>query len=234
MRNGFVVSCSVLCAAAMLTACSGGGSTAKPAATTAGGGSAGLLSSRELTTLVAAAAKEKFKVSYTDGNGDTLRYAQDGAGNVMQGTADAETFGSKTATISCAKNARTFRCTRASGALGAADNPFTSVVTLLQTYLSGLAGDVGRQSTRTIAGRSAQCLTFSARDLSGNIRGTVEVAEPKVSATYCIDETTGATLEVSQTDRSGTSTTSLVVTDFGVPTAADFVPPTAPTPLPSS
>jgi hypothetical protein len=37
---------------------------------------------------------------------------------------------------------------------------------------------------------------------------------------------------VSQTDSNGTSTTSLVVTDFGVPTAADFEPPATPTPQP--
>src|SRR6478736_3130593 len=113
MRIGFVVSCSVLCAAAMLTACNSSGGSTGSTQSTAGGGSAGLLSSSELTTLVAAAAKQKFKVAYTDGNGDTLRYAQDGAGNVMQGTDDTETFGSKTATISCAKTAGTFHCTQA-------------------------------------------------------------------------------------------------------------------------
>src|SRR4051812_5273612 len=112
MRKGFVVSCSVVCAAAILTACSSS-STAKPGASTADGGSAGLLSSRELTTLVAAAAKQKFKVSYTDGNGGTLRYAQDGDGNVMQGTDDTETFSTLTATVSCAKTAGTFHCTQA-------------------------------------------------------------------------------------------------------------------------
>ena len=106
-------------------------------------------------------------------------------------------------------------------------------MTLLQTYIAGLDGKVGNQSTKTIAGRTAQCLTFSARDLTGNASGTVEVAEPKVSATYCIDQDTGATLEVSQTDATGKSTTSLVVTEFEAPTAADFVPPVTPTPQPA-
>ena len=39
-------------------------------------------------------------------------------------------------------------------------------MTLLQTYLSGLGGNIGTQSEKTIAGRAAQCLTFSAKDLT--------------------------------------------------------------------
>ena len=155
-----------------------------------------------------------------------LRYAQDGAGNTMQATSDAETFSTPTATISCNKSGGQYQCTQTPGASGPADNPFTSVVTLLQTYLSGLGGGVGTQSEKTIAGRAAQCLTFSAQDLTAGPSGTVAVPDPKVSATYCIDKETGATLEVSQTDAAGTSRTSLAVTAFAAPTAADFVPPT--------
>jgi hypothetical protein len=182
--------------------------------------------------LVAAAAKQKFKVSYTDGSGDTMRYAQDGNGNVMQATSDSESFSSKTSTTSCEKSGATFQCTETPGAVGASDSPFTSVVTSLQSFLSGLDDNVGLlQSTKTIAGRDAQCITFDARDLSGNSTGTVVVANPKVSATYCIDKNTGATLEVSQTNPAGKSSTSLEVTAFDTPTAADFVPPATPTPI---
>src|SRR5689334_7266800 len=192
MRKGLVVSCSLLGAAALLAAC-GGGSNGKDATPTTGGASAGLLSSGELTTLVTAAAKQKFKVEYRDGRGDMLRYAQDGKGIVMQGTADSETFATSSATVSCQQSAGAFRCTEVPGAPGAADSPFTSVVTLLQAYLAGLDGDVGQQSTKTIAGRTAQCITFSARDLSGDASGTEPVTDSKVSATYCIDKDTGAT-----------------------------------------
>jgi hypothetical protein len=221
----------VLATVMTFAACSSGGSGPKDATpTTDVRSSPGLLSSAELTTLVAAAAKQRFDVSYTDGSGNTLRYAQDGAGNTMQATADAESFSTPTATVSCSKSGGQYQCMRTPGASGPADNPFTSVVTLLQTYLSGLGGGVGTQSEKTIAGRAAQCLTFSAQDLTAGPSGTIAVPDPKVSATYCIDKDTGATLEVSQTDAAGTSKTSLEVTNFAAPTAADFVPPAPPTP----
>lgn len=227
----FVASCSVLIAASALAACGSSGSTAKSPATISsnGGSSSGQLTSDELSTLVDAAAKQKFKVTYTDGNGETLRYAQDGNGNVMQGNSNSESFSTNRATISCDKSSGTFQCTHSPGSEGAAASPFTSVVTLLQSFLSGLDGRVGSQSTKTIAGREAQCVTFSAKDLTGNASGTTgPVAEPKVSATYCIDKDTGATLEVSATDAAGKASTSLLVTDFGTPTASDFTPPATP------
>jgi hypothetical protein len=228
----FTVSCSLLAAALMLAACGGGGSSAKTTTITENvTAPSGQLSSAQLAALVAAAAKQKFKVSYTDGSGDTLRYAQDGNGNVMQATSDSESFSTKTATTSCDKSGATFQCTQTEGALGASDNPFTSVVTQLQSFLSGRDDNVGIRSNKMIAGRDAQCITFDARDLSGNSTGTVVVANPKVSATYCIDKATGATLEVSQTDPAGKSSTSLEVTAFDPPSAADFVPPATPTPI---
>jgi hypothetical protein len=231
MRRRLVAWCAPFVAAITLAACSSSGSSAKDASSTTNGQvSAGLLSSAELTTLVAAAAKQRFKVTYTDGTGATLRYAQDGDGNTMQATTDSESLGTPTSTILCDKTGGEFQCTESPGASGPAESSFTSVVTLLQTYLSGLGGDVGTQSSKTIAGRDAQCLTFSAQDLAAGPSGTVPVADPKVSATYCIDKETGATLEVSQTDATGTSSKSLEVTAFGAPTAADFVPPATPTP----
>jgi hypothetical protein len=231
MRRGFVVSGSLVAAALMLGACSSGGSSAKGSTTDPSAHSpAGLLSSAELSTLVSAAAKQRFKVAYKDGSGDTLRYAQDGQGNTMQATGDSESLGTPTSTILCDKSGGAYQCTETPGASGPADNPFTSVVTLLQSYLSGLGGNVGTQSSKTIAGRAAQCLTFSAQDLAANATGSAAVTDPKVSATYCIDTKTGATLEVSATDASGTSSTSLEVTDFTTPSASDFVPPATPTP----
>ena len=231
MRKGFFVSCLLLAAALTLAACSSGGSAAKGSTPdTNARASAGLLSSTELTTLVEAAAKQRFKVSYKDGSGDALRYAQDGTGNTMQATGDSESLGTPTSTILCDKTGGAFQCAETPGAAGPADNPFTSVVTLLQSYLSGLGGHVGTQSSKTIAGRAAQCLTFSASDLAANASASSAVIDPKVSATYCIDTKTGATLEVSATDASGSASTSLEVTDFSTPSASDFVPPAPPTP----
>ena len=75
-----------------------GSAKSAPTSAEAGPASAGLLSSNQLSGLVAAAAKQKFKVAYTDGSGDTLRYAQDGSGNVMQGSDDSESFATLTTT----------------------------------------------------------------------------------------------------------------------------------------
>ena len=230
MRKGFAISCSVLIAASVLASC--GGSTATSTDTSSNNGSTtspGQLSSAELATLVAAEAKQKFKVTYTNGSGDTLRYAQDGDGNVMQSDGDSESFSTSTATTSCDKSSGTFQCTTTPGAPSASDSPFTSVVMLVQSYLSGSEDNVGSQSAKTIAGRTAQCVTFSARDLTDNTSGqTGAIAEPKVSATFCIDANTGATLEVSSTDANGKPSTSLKVTDFGTPSPSDFVPPVPP------
>ena len=233
MRKRFVVACSVLGAASMLAACGTNGS-AKGTTTTvpAGTAPAGLLTSSELSTLVVAAAKQKFKVSYTDGNGDTLRYAQDGNGNVMQGTDDSESFATKTATVSCDKTAGTFQCTEAPRRARRRRQPLHQ--------RGDPAPDVHRRARRQgresidedDRGPRRPVPHLLRRVTSAGTRAArPEVAEPKVSATYCIDEDTGATLEVSQTDATGKSTTSLVVTKFEAPTAADFVPPVTPTPI---
>ena len=111
------------------------------------------------------------------------------------------------------------------------------MLALEESYFSELGNKFGTTSTKTISGREAQCVTFSAKDLAGAVGGAVAKAggaSLKGSATYCIDKDTGATLEVASTDDSGKASTSLLVTKFQPPSASDFVPPATPSTIPSS
>ena len=231
-----VASCSaVLIAAALLAAC-GGGSSSKsgnPLTTSPGGGASS--SNDSLSKLVADANKGKFKITFTDDSGNAQVYAQDGNGNSMFGTGDSTTFISKDATISCNKDSGKDVCTQSPASVGALGNPFVAILAGMRTYFTALGGKLGDTSSRKIAGRDATCVTFSAKDLAGSIGGAIANAAGKSlkgSATYCIDKDTGAPLEISGSDDSGKSSTTLKVTKFETPSASDFTPPATPTTVP--
>jgi len=89
---------------------------------------------------------------------------------------------------------------------------------------TALGGHFGNTSSRTIAGRDAQCVTFSQSD--------IVASSTKGSYSACIDKATGATLEVAVDD--GTKkTATLLVTKFELPRAADFTPPVTPSTIAS-
>jgi hypothetical protein len=122
------------------------------------------------------------------------------------------------------------------GQSGAAANPFLEVLTLQKTYFSALGDRFGKTTDKTIAGRDAQCVTFSQKDILGSVGGAVAGAagaDLKGSATYCIDKDTGTTLEISGTDDSGKESNSLVVTKFETPSDSEFTPPATPSTLPN-
>jgi hypothetical protein len=217
--------CSVvLIAAAALAACgSGGSSKAKDTPTTNNGASSP--SDNELANLVANANKQKFKITYTVGGGTVQTYEQDGNGNSVYGGDDSLTFVTKTSIVNCDKSAGSFSCTETPGSKGSAASPFSGIVTALQSQFTALGGHFGSTSSKTIAGRDAQCVTFSQSDIAGSTA--------KASYSGCIDKQTGATLEVAVDD--GTKKiTSLLVTKFESPRASDFTPPATPSTIASS
>lgn len=180
-------------------------------------------------TLIANAGKQRYKITYTDQSDMSQAYAQDGKGNSVQIAGDSRIFFTKTATITCDKNAGAYECTESPPVAANEGNPLLGVLTLAQAQLSALGGNVGARSEKTIAGRDAQCITFAAKDLAGDQEEIPEaLLKSKATYSYCIDNTTGVTLEVSGTNESGEHTTSLEVSNFESPSASDFVPP-APT-----
>jgi hypothetical protein len=216
---------AAMIALAALAACSGGSSTANSTPTTNGGVASP--SSQDLSHLVANANKQRVKIAFTLGGGPEQVYEQDGKGNSVLRSGDSETFSTKTNTISCDKISGKSECSVSPGS-DESDNPFLGVVTLERSQLSALGGRFGTTSSKTIAGRNAQCVTFSTNDLIGGAGSGPEVAAA-ATYEYCIDKDTGVTLRVSTTDNSGKQASVLLVTAFGAPKASDFTPPATPT-----
>jgi hypothetical protein len=223
--RGFVASCAaVILAAAVLAACGGGNGHHPSAPSTPAGGSSPATNS--LSQLVANANQQKFKITYVDGGGNRQSYEQDGNGDSVSGSAGSLTFVTKTSATICDQTSGAYQCTQSPISPDAAANPFSGVVTAFQSQLSALGGRYGSQSTTTIAGREAQCVTFSATDFEGSVDATTAPASAgQPSYSYCIDTVTGVTLKVAVTDASGKQTTSLLVTNFALPKASDFTPP---------
>lgn len=232
-----VASCSaVIIATVLLAACGGGSSKAKSLFAPSNNGGASS-SNNSLSQLVANANKQKFKITYTDGSGNTQTYEQDGKGDSVSGSDDSLTFITKQSTVTCDKSSGSYECNQSPVSLGGLSNPFVGVAAAFQGQLTALGGRFGSTSTQTIAGRDAQCVTFSEKDLVGSVGGAIAKAagsKLKASYSYCIDKSTGATLEVAVTDDSGKKTTSLLVTKFESPSASDFTPPATPSTIPSS
>lgn len=227
-----VASCSaILIAAAALAACGSSGSSKAAGNTTTStgastGGTPGVSvppGNDQLSKLVGDAAKQKFKVTYTGLGGTDMVYAQDGQGKSVYGPPEAQIFSSPSGSVSCGKtSAGPTTCTPLPSSYASA-SPFLGYFSTGKTYLNALAGH-GNKQTKTIAGRTADCVTFSASDFAG-AAGVALGAALKGSATYCVDKSTGVLLEVSATDASGQSSTAFTVSKFEEPTAAEFTPP---------
>ncbi|MGO9872351.1 MAG: hypothetical protein ACLPVY_01020 [Acidimicrobiia bacterium] len=230
--RGFVASCSaVILAGVALAGCGGGGTKAASSSPSTTNGGISSPSNAGLSQLVANANKQIFKITYVDGGGNVQTYEQDGNGDSVSGSAGSLTFDTKTSETVCDQTSGSYQCTRSPGSPDAATNPFSGVLTALQSQLSALGGRFGHTSTTTIAGRAAQCVTFSEQDLLGSVGGTVAssvATQLKTSYSYCIDDDTGVTLQVAVTDPSGKRTTSLLVTKFESPKPSDFIPPATP------
>ena len=99
---------------------------------------------------------------------------------------------------SCDKTSGTLRVHADAGRVGTADNPFLGVVTLLQTLAQRARRHASaRTSTKTIAGRDAQCVTFSATRPHRRAARSATVGRRRAEGlgySYCIDKDTGVTL----------------------------------------
>ncbi len=179
-----------------------------------------------LDSLIAKGKTADIKVTYktsSGGDNETFILAQRGKDSVFNyGDIAVYNVGGKA--ITCTNMKSSPSCID-SGTSSASANPvgsiFTTYSTLLQNsalnpYLKSL-----KQSSETIAGRDAKCLT-----LSGSV-----AAAAGGSGTICIDAKNGILLKIQGTDTSGGSTTSTLfeATSVGTPSDSDFKLPATPT-----
>jgi hypothetical protein len=179
----------------------------------------------------------KLKVTYgnVDKSGattDSFTIAQDGATKTAYIQEDSETIVNGDTVTQCSNLKETPECTSTPGGAAAAQATiagFTGLLTAAETGINGwaAAGGVGDESTETIAGRTAQCVTITASSILGKAGGAVAGAlGAKKDAGYesCIDKDTGVLLKWvivgTSEDKSG-----LVATAVTQPTDADFQPP---------
>jgi hypothetical protein len=174
-------------------------------------------------------AKQAFKVTWTGAGGNEHVDAQDGKGNTVSINGDTQVFRTPNSTITCNKTDDTWKCTQTSLTFGSSSG-YAAISAAEKTYVTALANRFGATSTKTIAERPADCFTITAKDFGpASAVANAAGAALKGSATYCNDHETGAVLENTITDEEGETSTSLLVTEFGAPSAADFEPPATPT-----
>jgi outer membrane lipoprotein-sorting protein len=224
-----IASCSVvLLSIALLGAC--GGSSDKPAASNAAPSLTvpdGNGSSSNFSKLYEDALKQKFKITFVDDSGDETTYAQDGNGKSMYSSGDTQTFISADETVRCNTNSDgKAECTKV--LVGTSVNPFLGIYNAGKAFVTALAR-FGDKSSETIAGRDADCVTFSKKTVedAGPIGAAIGSAI-KGSITYCVDKETGVLLEYSTKDADGKTTDSFKVTKFEEPSDSDFEPPATP------
>lgn len=239
-----IASCSVILIAGLaLAACGGSSGSSKAGATnppsgasasgaTASGATGGSSSGNDnFAKLVSDANKQKFKITFTAGSGgNETTYEQDGNGNSVYSSGGSQTFTTSSGTVSCNTNSDGKAECIKTGVTGV--SPFLGFYNLGKTYIDALGNNYGHTSSKTIAGRSAKCVTFSASDFAG-AAGAALAGQLKGSATYCVDKDTGVLLEISGTNEAGASSTTFVATKYEQPSDSDFTPPATPQTIPS-
>ena len=236
MRKLIAACSAALIAMAMLGAC--GGDSDKPSSgpdgdsssTTTTDGSDGNNDDNgdnDFAAKFAAARNERFKITYTSDGGDPQTYAQDGKGNSVYGDSNSQFFTSSSGSVTCNTDSEG-KATCTALPVGASVSPFLGLFNAGQTYVQAL-GRFADTESKTLAGRDAECVTFSKETVKdAGAAGRVIASAIKGSLTYCVDKDTGVLLESSTKDQSGTTTNSFTVTKFEEPSDSDFTPPATP------
>jgi hypothetical protein len=242
----------VLAAALSLAACGGsskktvdaaGGptTTAKDGSTASTSGSTGS-GSDDLSKLAGEYAKARIKITYTSNTGgseESLTIAQDGNGKTAFTTGSSTFYSDGTSSISCEGTGSSAKCTDL-GSLGAASAGLGSIFTASFSALAHLFDQLGTgdNSSETIAGRDASCVTYKASDFLGKLKSLplfqgedTSGYDPNDSATICVDKKSGFLLKVSSTKK-GVNEETFVATEVGEPSDSDFTPPATPETLP--
>jgi hypothetical protein len=207
-----------------LGACSGGGKAANlPTTPTSTGGT------KSLSSLMAKAAAARYKVTYQAGN-TTIMIAQDPPRySSVQGNTSIYDTAAGTS-VECTGVGVTANCAEIPDAKHLAKQSlagsFGSVAASLVDALGKSGADFAgiTTSSKTIAGRSARCVTLDGTKLASIVGDAL-----KGTTTICADSQTGVLLESHVDSAKGDD---LLATFFGDPSDADFNPPSTPITLP--
>jgi hypothetical protein len=231
MRRILIV---VLVGALAVAAC-GGSSNNTKSKTNSGSNSTG---SSSFDQLYNQRSDATLKVTYQNSDqsgkaGDTFTIAQQGKDKTAYVSGGSETIVNGNDVTNCTDIDTTPDCTTTTGGAAAAQGmvaAYTALFTAAQTSIAGwaAAGGIGNESTETIAGRTAQCVTITAASAAGKLgaAAAAALAGKNANAGYetCIDKDTGVLLKWVVTgvssDQSG-----IVATAVTQPTDADFQPP---------
>jgi hypothetical protein len=173
------------------------------------------------------------KITYTAAFGPSSTLAQDGKGKssfVSQGNL---LLSDGTTVIQCNGTTAAAKCSD----LGptSSDDALTQVITTYAGLSSLHSTSIGTDSTQTIAGRSASCVTFKASDYANKVGGQLpDLSKLTVAATVtvCVDDDSGFALKIALSDR-GQTVNEILATAVGPSSPSDFVPPSPPVTIPA-
>jgi hypothetical protein len=173
------------------------------------------------------------KITYTAAFGPASTLAQDGKGKSSFLSAG---------NLLLSDGQKVIRCNGTTAAATCSDLGPTGSKDALTQLISSYAGlstmkstSAGQESSQTIAGRTASCVTFKASDYAKAVGGALPGAD-KLSAaatvTVCVDDDSGFAVKIALTDN-GNSVDELLATQVGSSSPSDFVPPSPPVIIPS-
>lgn len=235
---GVVVAMTI---ALTMTACSGGSGSSSPTTTSTKPGTTNPAATTTtsapdgaVASLAAKTATANVKISYTSALGVSATIIQNGLGNSAVISGGTLLISNGDNVVQCNGTTAAATCTD----LGPT-SPDDALTQVISTYASlstlNQQSNLGVASVQTIAGRSASCVTFKAADYAAGLGGLGDSNKLTAAATVtvCIDDDSGFALKVALTDR-GQTVNEVLATQVGTPSPADFVPPSAPVPLPST
>lgn len=169
-----------------------------------------------------------------------MTIAQDGTGNTMFQSGDSAFYTSDGKTVSCSGTGSDAKCTDLGnmGGVGAAAAGITAAFTGLYTGLTSLDKSVysGHESSETIAGRDANCVTFKASDFGALAALASGLGDSNYDASaqakICVDKETGFLLQWGASSDNGNNKDFLVATEVGESSPSDFQPPSTPETIP--
>jgi len=224
MRKVLAATAGLLCAISALAACS-----------TSDGSKSGSGKNAEFTSLYDKSKTATLRVTYStinedDDEGDTWAISQEGQGKLAYIDKDTKIVTLNGTTTSCENLSDSPRCETLPRGLGNGASGYTGVYSAAAQGIAAAAsgGGIGKTSTETIAGRSAQCATVTvgpARAKLGDADAKAQGDDTNAGYEMCIDKDTGFLLKwvAVGTDEKGGA----VATKVAQPQDSDFEMPTA-------
>jgi hypothetical protein len=223
---------------AVLAACSGGGDSGAATTTVPPGSSVATTTTTIPITDVFAGLSDKtstanVKITYTAALGTSVTLAQDGKGNSSAESHGVLLLSDGKRVVSCNGTTAAAKCTD----LGptSSNDALTQLVSSYARLSSLHSANLGHDSTQTIAGRTASCVTFKASDYANAVGGALPDPSKLTAAatvTVCVDDDSGFALKIALTDR-GQTVNELLATQVGASSPSDFVPPSKPVTIPA-